>query len=265
MRRETAAIEQQNHLPPFSQRRLHRLMQRPTDRPARRLAVNLVPQIDRPHRRHRPIEHPPRHLDQLELAALRPLPTLERRRRARQHQRHILIHRPPQCHVAGMIPRRRFLLERRFMFFIEHDNAQVRRRCEHRALRADDHLDLAVRNPPPMLVPLDVALMAMQHRHAIEPRPEPADRLRCQTDFRHEQNRLPTKSHHFLDRPDINFRLAAPRNTMDQDRAMLGRMQRLANRASATTLLRVQFMRRLALDDCLFQLANPQPLDRLRN
>ena len=176
MRRETAAIEQQNHLPPFPQRRLHRLMQWPTDRPARRLAVNLVSQIDRPHRRHRPLQHPPRHLDQLKLAALRPLPTFERGRGTRQHERHVLIHRPPQSHVAGMIPRRRFLLERRFMFFIEHDNAQVRRRGEYRALRANHHLDLAPRDPPPMLVPLDVALMAMKHGNAIEPRPKPTAR-----------------------------------------------------------------------------------------
>ena len=87
-----------------------------------------------------------------------------------------------------------------------------------------------------MLVPLDVALMAVKHGDAIEPRAKAADGLRREADLRHEQNRLPAEAHDLLDRPDVNFRLAAARDAVDQNRAMLGRVQRIANRAECLRL-----------------------------
>ena len=105
VRRMPAAIEQQNHLPAVAQRLFHRPVQRPADRPTRELAVRFVAQIDRPHGRQRPIEHAARHLHQLEFAPLGPVPAFQRRRRAGQHERHVLIGRAAQRHVPGMIPR----------------------------------------------------------------------------------------------------------------------------------------------------------------
>ena len=236
VRRMPAAIEQQDHLPAFAQRFVHRPVQRPADRAARVLVVHLVSQIDRPHRRHRPIEHSPRHLHELRLAPLRPLPTFERRRRAGQHQRHVLVGRSANRHVAGVIPRRRFLLERRFVLLVEHDQPKVRRGSKDGAPCPDHHFDLAPRDPPPMLVTLDVAHVAMEHGHAIEPRPKAGHRLRREADLRHKQNRLPAEAHDFFDRLDIDFGLAAAGHAVNENRAMLGRVQRIANRRQRATL-----------------------------
>ena len=91
---------------------------------------------------------------------------------------------PGQGHVAGVVPRGGFLLERGLVLFVEHDQPQVRRGGEDRAAGADDHLHLAVGDLLPMPMPLGVAQMAVQHGHPVEPRAEPLDRLRREADFR---------------------------------------------------------------------------------
>ena len=97
-----------------------------------------------------------------------------------------------------------------------------------------------------MLVPLDVAQMAVQHGHAVEPRAEPADRLRREADLRHQHDRLPAEAHDLLDRLDVDFGLAAAGDAVNQNRAMLGRMQRFANRGQRRDLIGVQLVRRLS-------------------
>ena len=62
----------------------------------------------------------------------------------------------------------RLLLERRFVLFVDHDQAQVGRRGENRAAGADDHLHLALGDLLPVPMPLGVGQMAVQHRHAAE-------------------------------------------------------------------------------------------------
>ena len=71
-----------------------------------------------------------------------------------------------------MIARRRVLLERVFVFLVENDQAQMRRRRKHRAARTDHHLHFAARDPLPMPMPLGIAQVAVQHRDVAEPRSE---------------------------------------------------------------------------------------------
>ncbi len=66
--------------------------------------------------------------------------------------------------IAGVIARRRFLLEGRFVFLVDDDQAEVARRREHRAACADDDLHAPGGDLPPVARPVGVLQMAMQHR-----------------------------------------------------------------------------------------------------
>src|SRR6516162_6841731 len=101
----------------------------------------------------------------------------------------------------------------------------MRRRGKYGTSRANKDFSLAARHPPPMIVPHDIALMTMQHGHTIEPRTESAHRLRRQANLRHQHNRLPPVSHDLLDRANVNLRFTASGDAMNQDRAVLERMQ----------------------------------------
>ena len=122
----------------------------------------------------------------------------------------------------------------------------MRRGGEDGAARADDDLDVAPRDPPPMFVPFDVAQVAVQHGHAIEPGAKPADRLRREADLRHEQNCLPAKADNFFDRLDVDFGFAAAGDAVNENRAMLCGLQRLANRGQALALDRDSAQARLS-------------------
>ena len=69
-----------------------------------------------------------------------------------------------------------------------------------------------------MPVPIGVAEVAVQHRHAVESLPESLHGLRREADFRHQHDRLPARGHHALDRLDVNFGLAAAGYAVDQHR-----------------------------------------------
>ena len=101
------------------------------------------------------------------------------------------------------------------MLLVEHDQSQVRRRREDRAAGPDDDFHVAAGNPLPMLVPLDIAHVAVQHGHAVEPGAKPAHGLRRETDFGHEQNRLPAEAHDFLNGLHVDFGFAAAGDAMD--------------------------------------------------
>ena len=66
-------------------------------------------------------------------------------------------------------------------------------------------------------MPLGVAQMAVQHGHLAEPQPEPLDRLRRQADLRHQHDRLPPVADHLLDRLDVDLRLAAAGDAVEED------------------------------------------------
>src|SRR5947209_4569686 len=104
-----------------------------------------------------------------------------------------------------MIAGHRLLLERRFMFLVEYDQPQVRRRGEYGTPRADDHLHLAPCDSLPMPVPLRLAQMTVQHGDVIEAGAEPLAGLRSEADFGHEHNRLPPKPYDLLNRLDVDF------------------------------------------------------------
>ena len=197
-------------------------------------AGRLVAQVDRAHRRQRPIQHAPRHVDQRVLARLRPMPAFQRRRGRAQHQRHPFGRGPREGHVAGVVARRRLLLERRSRAPRRSRSAPGAAWGRRPRCGADDDRHLALGDPLPVPVPLGVAQMAVQHGHRAEPRAEPLDRLRRQADLRHQHDRLPAEVDHLLDRLDVDLGLAAAGDAVDQDRPWRrGRSGRRGSPASA--------------------------------
>ena len=53
-----------------------------------------------------------------------------------------------------------------------------------------------------------IAQVTVQHGHGAEPLAKSLDRLRRQADFRHQHDRLATVPDHFLNRLNVDFRLA---------------------------------------------------------
>ncbi len=129
-------------------------------------ARHLMAQVDQRHLRHRPIEHAPRQAQQRVLAALGVVPAFQRRRGGAEDDRNVFQPGPHHGDVAGMIARRRFLLEAAFVLLVDDDQAQLAGRRENGAAGPDDDLHLAGRDAPPMATALGVAQVAVQHSHA---------------------------------------------------------------------------------------------------
>ena len=202
--------------------------------------VLVVSQVDGAHRRHRAAEHAAGHRHQSIAARHGPLPALQRGRGRAQHQRHLLDFAAGQGHVAGVVARRGLLLESRLVLLIQDHQAQVRHRGEDRTASADDHLHLAVGNPLPLPMPFGVAEVAVQHGHPLEPRAEPLQGLRREADFRDQHDRLPAETDHLLDGLDVDFRLAAAGNPVDQDGLLPPAVQGLEDRLEGRLLVVVE-------------------------
>ena len=186
-----------------------------------------MPQVDHLHDRHRPSLDAVGHDQSRISAALGVLPAFQRGRGRAQQHRHALELCPLDRHVAGVISRDGLLLERAFMFLVDHDQAQPPRRGEDRRSGADDDFDLACRDALPVPMPFDIAQMAVQHGHPGKPPAKPADRLRRQADLRHQHDRLAAPRHHLLDGREVDLGLAAARDSVDQERSeAIGRQSR---------------------------------------
>ena len=95
---------------------------------------------------------------------------------------------------------------------------------------------------PPVAAALGVAEMAVQHRHLAAAAAEALDGLRRQADLRHQHQRLLALAHHFLDGPQVDLRLAAAGDAVQQERAG----SRPARSAGSSGRPRPQLIRRSA-------------------
>ena len=82
---------------------------------------SIMSAIDQQNRWQGSIQHPLRQGEQGVLAALGVVEALQRGRRGTQDDRDVLQASPHHGHVAGMVARRRFLLEGAFVFLVDHD------------------------------------------------------------------------------------------------------------------------------------------------
>ena len=132
-----------------------------------------------------------------------------------------------------MVARSAVLLERGFVLFVEHDQAEVRRGGENGACGADDHPQIAVGDLLPIAMPLDVGLVAVHHRHAAEARTKSLLGLRRQADLGNQHDRLPAVTQDFVDGLNVDFGLAATGDPMQQHGRGGARFERGQNRCRA--------------------------------
>ena len=217
----------------------HARLERPADgRPAG--AERIVADVDHHHGRERPPLDPFGERDEHVLSLLRAEPRFERRRGRAQDQRNAFQLGPLPGDFAGVIPRRRLLLESRLVLLVDHDQAEMRRGSEDRAARADHDLHAAGGDLLPVPVPFGIAQVAVQDGDRFEPFAKAADRLRREADLGNEHDRLPSVTHHFADRLDVDLGLAAAGDAVQQDGAMPARTLHGEDRVERPLLVAVE-------------------------
>jgi hypothetical protein len=219
-RRKTSAVEQQDDLAILFENAGHGLSERPRD--AR--AINLDPihtEIDRSHLGHRAIENAARQADQMIRTGFGALVRFQGRSRRAQNEGHFLEAGPMERHIASMVSRDSLLFKGRLVLFIEDHQTELRDWCKDGAARPYDNLNIATGDTPPLKMPLWSAHVGVEDRDTTESIFESASGLRCQTDFRHEDDRLTTETDRPLDRLHVDFGLTTPRHTVQEYRRML--------------------------------------------
>ena len=93
----------------------------------------LVTHVDQVHLRQRPIQHALRQAQQTVLAAVGVVPAFQRGRRRAEQDRDVFQAGTHDGHVAGMVARRRFLLEGALVLLVDDDEAEFARWSEHSA------------------------------------------------------------------------------------------------------------------------------------
>ena len=102
------------------------------------------------------------------------------------------------------------------MFLVHDEQAEFRNRREDGGARADDDVGAAFVDRRPVLAPFGIGDVAVEHADAVEPRAEPRHRLRREGDLRHEDDPLPARLDAEAQRPQIDFRLAAAGDAVEQ-------------------------------------------------
>ena len=104
------------------------------------------------------------------------------------------------------------------MLLVHHDEPQVLAGSEHRRPGADDHPCVPPADAPPLVEAFPRRQPGVQHRcHRPEPAPEPADHLRGQGDFRHQNHGCTPPGQGGAHQTDEHLRLARARHTVEQE------------------------------------------------
>jgi hypothetical protein len=106
------------------------------------------------------------------------------------------------------------------VLLVDDDRPELGDRREHGRTRPDRDPLLPTPERQPRVVALAVGERRVEHRDLIAERAaEPVDRLRRQRDLRHQHDRaLPALPHHAAQQLDVDERLAAPRDAVQQER-----------------------------------------------
>ena len=205
--RDPAPVEKQDRLS-ASFRELAELgEERRRERIAR--LVTEVDDADGGHRRRDPAA---------ELEPLERLPGLRARRRRAEDRDCSLERRALRGDGAGVVAGIRLLLVGGVVLLVDADDAERRKRREHGRARTDDDRRLATDDPLPLVPPFRLGQAGVEQRDAVaEARAETAERLRCQRDLGHEDDRAAPRRERGLGRADVDLRLPAAGRTGEED------------------------------------------------
>ena len=250
---EPPPIQKKNGLLPFFEPRRHRRAEffGKHRRSAGILPLGLPPHIDDADDRHLPVIDARREIEQRVFAGGRVMVALERGRRAAEQDGAALELGAHDGDIPGVIARRLLLLVGSLVFLIHDDDSRLAHRRKNRAACANDDASLARMNAMPFIVPFALGKSAVQHRHRVaragEPALEPLDRLRRQGNLRHQHERAPTLRARHRDGLQVDLRLAAAGDPVQQHWLLLRarRPHHVAHFAQSGRLLWIQRQRRV--------------------
>ena len=215
--RETAAVEQDQRLFLPIEPRLNPLAQRAAEDDVRPLGRVRLAHVDDRHRRERPVEHPALEDNALVLAGHRVVIALHRRRRRSEDDQRAGALRPDDRDVAPVVARALLLLVRAVMLLVDDDQADLLERREHRRAGADDDVDVAAADALPLVVALAVGKTAVLDGDALAERlAEERGGGRGQGDFGDQHQDAPTGVAHLGRQADVDLRLAAAGDAVQQ-------------------------------------------------
>ncbi len=138
----------------------------------------------------------------------------QRRRRRSHDEQGSLMTRSPGGHLTGMIPGRGFLFIGTFVFFVHHDEPEIRDRREHSRARTKNDTGGSQLYSFPRQKPLAVRHLAMQNfqLHSEMSCKKPFQ-LFGQRNFRDKTNRAPPFFEDFPDGPNIELAFTASGHT----------------------------------------------------
>ena len=190
---KTAPVEKENGLLAFFESSGDRVAQFLRQNGRRFFFASLLPQIDDANERHLVFIDAFGQRRELILAARGVEITFQRWRSGAEKNDALFDLAAHDRDIARVITRRFFLFVGSFVFFIDHDEAEIFERREDGAARSDHDPRASGMNLVPFIVPLAFRQMAVQDRDAVldfgETALETLDRLRRQRNFRHEHDR----------------------------------------------------------------------------
>ena len=215
-RRVAAAVEQHQALLAAGQSRLQRLQQGRREGGATRRLARLQRHVHQAHARQGPAADTLGQTEPAVGALLGALPALQRRGGRPKHDRHVL--QPPAVdrQIARRVARALLLLERRVVFFIDHDQTQARHRGKHRQPGAEHQIGVAKVGREPMAQALRRRQSAVQRYQAVRGKTGRKTGLELgrQVDLRHQHQHLPAAGQGLRCRLQIDLRLAAAGDAM---------------------------------------------------
>ena len=195
-------------------------------------------EIDDVHRRQRLFRRPPIESNAGDLTAPRRRIALERRRRTAEHERSTREPHPFARDGECVVARHAILFVRPLVCFVDDDEPHVWNRREECAARADDDVDIAARCGMPTIETLALRKAGVEHGDAFAENGFEASRgLRRERYFGNQDDRAAAGFDRFCDRPNVDERLAAPGNALDEELRKRARFDPRDDRVDRTRLL----------------------------
>ena len=142
------------------------------------------------------------------------------RRGAAQQQHRARALRALPGDLAGVVAGAAVGLVAALVFLIDDEDADIRKRREHRRARADDHARLARADAPPFVEMLSLRKAGMEDgRVRAEALMEPGDHLRREGDLRHEDDGAFAQFQRPAHQADVDLRLARAGDAVQQKTA----------------------------------------------
>ncbi len=141
--------------------------------------------------------------------------------------------------VARVITKTVLLLVGAVVLLVDDDQSGVWQRREHGRTRAQNHRHAAIARAQPGPCAITFRKVGVQHLHGdAKACAQAGHRLRCQTDFRYQQQRLLSARENLFDQCEVDLGLAAAGDAIEQKRLIVA--QACADRRHRMLLLDAQ-------------------------